>query len=102
MIQFGNILQVTALFTEEVIKEYPIVIYGDVNGDGEITGRDMLYMQRHLLELAPLTGPYAEAGDLNWSDLVKNEDGAKVSTISARDMLYLQRHLLDMQKISQK
>ena len=98
----GNILQVTALFTEEVIKEYPIVIYGDVNGDGEITGRDMLYMQRHLLELAPLTGPYAEAGDLNWSDLVKNEDGAKVSTISARDMLYLQRHLLDMQKISQK
>ena len=92
----------TALFTGEVIKEYPIVIYGDVNGDGKITGRDMLYVQRHLLDLAPLTGPYAEAADLNWSDRVENEEGAKASTISARDMLYLQRHLLDMQKISQK
>lgn len=98
----GNLLQVTDLFTGEVLKEYPIVIYGDVNGDGEISGRDMLYMQRHLLDLAPLSGPYAEAGDLSWSDLVENEEGAKVSMISARDMLYLQRHLLDMQKISQK
>ncbi len=102
VIATGDILQVTALFTGEVIKEYPIVIYGDVNGDGKITGRDMLYVQRHLLDLAPLTGPYAEAADLNWSDRVENEEGAKASTISARDMLYLQRHLLDMQKISQK
>lgn len=98
----GNILQITALYTGEVLKEYPIVIYGDVNGDGAISGRDMLYVQRHLLNLAPLTGPYAEAADINWSDLVKNADGAKASTISARDMLYLQRHLLDLQKISQK
>ncbi len=89
-------------FTEEVIKEYFIVIYGDINGDGEISGRDMLYLQRHLLDLAPLTGAYAEAADVNWSDSKENAEGAKISTISAKDMLYLQRHLLDMQKISQK
>ncbi len=98
----GNILQVINSFTEEVIKEYFIVIYGDINGDGEISGRDMLYLQRHLLDLAPLTGAYAEAADVNWSDSKENAEGAKISTISAKDMLYLQRHLLDMQKISQK
>lgn len=98
----GNILQITDMFSGEVIKEFPIVIYGDVNGDGEISGKDMLYVQRHMLEMSSLTGAYAEAADLNWSDLTKDANGAKASTISAKDMLYLQRHLLDMQKITQK
>lgn len=97
----GNLLQITDVFTREVIKEFPIIIYGDVNGDGEISGRDMLYVQRHLLEMTALTGVYAEAADLSRSE-TEHTNGVKVSDITAKDMLYLQRHLLDMQKISQK
>jgi len=98
----GNILQIIDLFNGEIRKEFPIVIYGDVNGDGEISGKDMLYVQRHLLELSTLTGAYAEAADINRSDSTTDANGAKISVISAKDMLYLQRHLLEMQEIIQK
>lgn len=98
----GNYLQITAEMDGAVIKEIPIVIYGDINGDGDINGRDMLYLQRHLLGTALLSGEYAEAADINWDDRVDNADGIKASTLSARDMLHLQRHLLDFKKISQK
>jgi len=97
----GNLIQITDS-SGSIIKEFPIVIYGDVNGDGEISEKDMLYMQRHILGMTVLTGPYAEAADINWSDLQKDADGAKASTVSAKDMLYLQRHLLGTQLISQK
>ena len=98
----GNILQITANINGEVIKEIPIVIYGDINGDGEINGKDMLYMQRHILGISALSGVYAEAADINWDDRTDSSDGVKMSTISAKDMLYLQRHLLDVKYISQK
>ncbi|MBO5278170.1 MAG: SH3 domain-containing protein [Lachnospiraceae bacterium] len=98
----GNILQITANINGEVIKEIPIVIYGDINGDGEINGKDMLYMQRHILGISALSGVYAEAADINWDDRTDSSDGVKLSTISAKDMLYLQRHLLDVKYISQK
>lgn len=102
VIATGMILQAVSSYTGEVLEEFPIIIYGDTNGDGKISGKDMLYVQRHLLDLAKLTGAYAEAADINWSDLTQDENGAKASSISARDMLYLQRHLLDLQQISQK
>lgn len=98
----GNILQITANINGAVIKEIPIVIYGDINGDGEINGKDMLYMQRHILGISALSGVYAEAADINWDDRTDSPDGVKLSTISAKDMLYLQRHLLDVKYISQK
>lgn len=98
----GNILQITANTTGGILTEFPIVIYGDVNGDGEISGRDMLYVQRHMLGLAALSGASAEAADLNWNDITRDANGAKASSVSARDMLYLQRHLLELQTIAQR
>lgn len=98
----GNLLQITANINGAVIKEIPIVVYGDINGDGAINGKDMLYLQRHILGIASLSGAYAEAADINWDDRVDTADGVKHSTISAKDMLYLQRHLLDVKYISQK
>lgn len=98
----GNMLQITANVDGSVIKEIPLVIYGDINGDGEINGRDMLYLQRHILGLAELTGVYAEAADINWEDGTQTPDGVKQTAISARDMLHLQRHLLDIKYIEQK
>ena len=102
VIATGNILQVIASVDNSVIKEIPVVLYGDINGDGEINGRDMLYMQRHILGISTLSGAYAEAADINWDDREDGPNGVKQSTISVKDMLYLQRHLLDIQYISQK
>lgn len=102
VIATGNLLQVIANVDNSVIKEIPVVLYGDINGDGEINGRDMLYMQRHILGISTLSGAYAEAADINWDDREDSPNGVKQSTISVKDMLYLQRHLLDVQYISQK
>ncbi len=98
----GNLLQITANVNGAVIKEIPIVIYGDINGDGEINGKDMLYLQRHILGISTLSGAYAEAADINWDDRTDTPEGVKQSTISAKDMLYLQRHLLDVKHITQR
>lgn len=98
----GNWLQFVANVDGGIIKEIPIVIYGDINGDGAINGKDMLYLQRHILGISTLSGAYAEAADINWDDRVDAAEEVKYSTISAKDMLYLQRHLLDVRYITQK
>ena len=38
-----------------IISELLVVIYGDVNGDGQINAKDMLYLQQHLLGIITLT-----------------------------------------------
>ena len=38
--------------------EYKVVIYGDVNGDGKINSIDLLVLQRHILEIEQLQGPF--------------------------------------------
>lgn len=72
-------------------KEYPIIIYGDVSGDGVISTLDLLYLQRHLLEVKKLTSVYLEAANTN-----RQNDG-----ITTLDLLYMQRHLLDIKQITQ-
>lgn len=98
----GCILQILSQKDGEIIREVPIVIYGDINGDGAINGKDMLYLQRHILGISTLSGVYAEAADINWGDKVETQENVKASTISAKDMLYLQRHLLEVAYISQR
>lgn len=68
----------------------PIVIYGEVTGDGQITAQDLLYIKRHILSVAPLSGAALQAAD------VKNGDG-----ISALDLLYVKRHILGLETIVQ-
>ena len=69
----------------------PIIIYGDVNGDGAITALDLLYVKRHILGISSLSGAFLTAGD------VKTGDG-----ISALDLLYIKRHILEISAIVQK
>lgn len=46
----------------DVIKmEYYIIIYGDVNGDGKINSLDLLVLQRHILEIEKLNGPFLKS-----------------------------------------
>ena len=74
-----------------LLASYPLLIYGDINGDGKISAMDLLAMQKHLLKMVFLEGDYLSAADLNNSD-----------TVSAIDLLALQKHLLKMTTISQR
>ncbi len=102
VISTGNILQILASDDGSVLQEIPIVVFGDVNGDGALDGRDMLYMYRHILGTTTLTGVYAEAADVRWDTTVLDSQGAKTSDITGVDMLYIQRHLLGIAYITQK
>lgn len=75
----------------KVLREYKIIIYGDVNGDGKIDSVDLLVLQRHILELEKLEQIYTKAGNIN-----KN---GKIPT--SVDLLLIQRHILGLQLIEQ-
>lgn len=74
-----------------VIGSYTFVIYGDVNGDGQITSMDLLYVKRHILQTKELEGVYLVAADAN-----RGNDG-----ITSIDLLYIKRHILDIRYIEQ-
>lgn len=71
-------------------KTYTIIIYGDNNGDGEISTLDLLIVQKHLLKKSTLTNTYLKASDVN-------KDGV----VSTLDLLIIQKHLLKKSNISQ-
>lgn len=68
-----------------------IVIYGDVNGDGQINVLDIIKTNRNILALDQLSGAYKEAGDAN-----RKGDG-----ISILDLIVLNRHSLGLTTIQQ-
>ncbi len=71
-------------------KTYAIVIYGDLNGDGEITVVDLGKLQKHLLKTSTLSGAYAKAADTD-----------KNGSITVVDLGKVQKHLLKISNISQ-
>lgn len=73
-----------------IYKTYNIVIYGDINGDGDITIVDLLRIQKHLLNTSKLSGAYLTAGDVS-------KDGA----VTILDLLRVQKHLLGTAYIQQ-
>ena len=78
-------------FLENGKMEYKIVIYGDLNGDGKINSIDLLVLQRHILEIEQLQGPFLLAGNIN-------KNGKNPSSI---DSLLIQRHILELKLIEQ-
>lgn len=69
----------------------PIVVFGDVSGDGDVSAIDLLYIRRHLLDISELSGAALTAADVK-------SDGE----ITALDLLYVKRHILDIAVIVQK
>lgn len=72
------------------VKEYACIVYGDINGDGQVDIVDMLYMKRHILGTSSLNGLREIAADVN-----------KKGGIDIVDMLYMKRHILGRSYISQ-
>jgi len=74
-----------------VLREYKILVYGDINGDGKINSIDLLVLQRHILEIEQVDGVYKKAGNIR-------KDGKKPTSV---DLLLIQRHILGLQIIEQ-
>ena len=85
----GNKIQVKE--DGKILKEYQIIIYGDVNGDGKINSVDLLVLQRHILEIETLDDIYQKSANIR-------KNGNKPSSV---DLLLIQRHILVLQIIKQ-
>ena len=86
----GNKIQVKE--DGKILKEYQIILYGDVNGDGKINSVDLLVLQRHILEIETLDDIYQKSANIR-------KNGNKPSSI---DLLLIQRHILGLQIIKQQ
>ena len=76
--------------TGTVLDEYTCIIYGDVDGDGEITARDYTFIKNHIMEVKLITDP-------NMS-LASDTDNDK--EITARDYTFIKNHMMDVKKIN--
>ena len=85
----GTVVKITNA-SGGVLKQYTCLIYGDINGDGNIDLVDMLYQKRHILKISTLSGVQLLSGDIN-----------KKGGIDLVDMLYIKRHILGIGSISQ-
>ena len=69
---------------------FEVVIYGDTNGDSEITILDLLRVQKHILKSSTLSGANAKAADVS-----------KDNNIDILDLLKVQKHILGSSTIEQ-
>lgn len=81
----GHMVQVMAGGT--VYASYPVVIYGDVSGDGVISSKDLLMAQKHILGLSKLSQTAFAAAD-------SSKDGKLTSS----DLLRTQKQILGLIK----
>ena len=76
---------------ENIIYEYKFILYGDVNGDGNIDSLDVLILQKHLLEIKILNDEFFKAGNISRNGMPP----------SALDVLKIQKHILEIKTIEQ-
>ena len=86
-ISTGDIITITS---DQETASYTILIYGDIDGDGMITIKDLLLTQKHILKSINLNGVYAKAAN-------PTRDGV----ITIKDLLTIQRHILGASLIRQ-
>lgn len=59
-------------------KTFDVVIYGDVNGDGEIYASDYVRIKNHIMDIKKLEGVYAKAADANHDNNIYASDYVKI------------------------
>ena len=75
----------------QILLEYQIILYGDVNGDGKINSVDLLVLQRHILEIEKFDAIFLKASNIN-------KNGKRPTSV---DLLLIQRHILGLKIIEQ-
>lgn len=73
-----------------VSTTFKVVLYGDANGDGVVDIRDLLGVQKHLVNSKVLDGAYLKTIDIN-----------KDNIVDIRDLLLVQKQLVGQYTISQ-
>ncbi len=71
-------------------KAYNLLMYGDTDGDGDITILDLLRTQKHILGVNKLTNVFEKSIDVN-------KDGE----VNILDLLLIQKHILEVSQITQ-
>ncbi len=89
VVKTGDVMQVLSGTT--VVKQYPLVIYGDIDGNGQINILDLAYVKRQVLDISYLNGVYGRAANIDGSS----------NGITILDLTYMKRHILGIQSIKQ-
>ena len=76
----GSTVTVTDL-DGNVIGEYVILIYGDVNGDGTITARDINDIENQIMSVSSLTAAGILAANINGDRMVTAADGKLIENV---------------------
>ncbi|MEG0377971.1 MAG: Ig-like domain-containing protein, partial [Eubacterium sp.] len=76
--------------TKAGVKEYTVIVKGDINGDGKVSAQDIRSTQNHILSKTELSDCYLKAADTNAD-----------SKVSAQDIRTVQNHILGKQSIVQ-
>ncbi len=77
----GDILR---LYSDKTLcASYPVLIYGDVNGDGKVSSLDLRIAQKHILKVDTIDGYYLTAAD-------SSKDG----TLTSLDLRVTQKYIL--------
>lgn len=73
-----------------MVKTVDIVVFGDVNGDGKVTIKDIMLTNRNILKKISLNGEYLEAADVN-------KDGK----VTIKDIMLINNSILGKSKLTQ-
>ena len=73
-----------------LVKTVDIVIFGDVNGDGKVTIKDIMLTNRNIIKKISLNGEYLEAADVN-------KDGK----VTIKDIMLINNSILGKSKLTQ-
>jgi hypothetical protein len=83
--------QVRVYDNDGVLKyTHTVIVYGDTNGDGDISVLDLLRVQKDILGVGQLSGVYKTAADTN------KKDG-----VTVLDLLQVQKELLGLPTVKQ-
>jgi len=81
-LQYQNLFK----YTDPYVTNEPYnILYGDVNGDGKVSARDSMLVQRYAIKLATLTDELFKAADVD-----------KNGKVNAKDALYILRCSINM------
>ena len=88
--QVGTGVTIDVMLGEDKVGSYTMVIYGDIDGNGNIAVGDLIAIKLHLLKVQSLTNQKLLAGD-----------ASRNGTISISDLLAVKKHILNITTINQ-
>ena len=88
----GDVLRIFDSAGQVVKKEYSVIIFGDVTGDGAVDALDLVYVKRHIWNISKLTGLFKQAGGAAHTG----------GDIGPLDLVYVKRHVWGISEIVQQ